>query len=122
MFPLYPYYFLSRQPVPAFDKLEYVVEPGDSLYKIAAKFNSTVENILKFNYIPNPNILSVGKKLTIPLSPPEAIIHTVKPGDTVYLIAKRYGTSVENIIKFNYLTNPSLIFPGQHLVVTASLR
>jgi LysM repeat protein len=37
-------------------------------------------------------------------------------------IAIRYGTFVQNLIDFNYLVNPGLIYPGQQLVVTASLR
>ncbi len=100
----------------------YVVEPGDSLFTIARKFNTTIHNILTFNYLPDPNVLRVGQVLIIPQSPPEAIIYTVRPGDTVYLIARRFGTSIQNIVMFNYLTNPDLIYPGQQLVVTASLR
>lgn len=94
----------------------------DTLYKIARNYNSTISNILKFNTIPNPDLIYVGQKIVIPLSPPEAIIYTVKPGDTLYLIARRYGTFVDNLIRFNYLTPPYTIYPGQQLVVTASLR
>lgn len=100
----------------------YTVQPGDSLFIIARNFNTTIHNILVFNNIPNPNLIYVGQVLVIPQSPPEAIIYTVRPGDTVYSIARRFGTSVQNIVMFNYLTNPNLIYPGQQLVVTASLR
>ncbi len=114
--------FLSRQLTPALGAISYPIEPGDTLFEIASKFNTTVSNILKFNYIPNPTLIYPGRVLTIPESPPEAIIYTVRPGDTVYSIARRFGTSVRNIVTFNYLSNPDLIFPGQQLVVTASLR
>ena len=100
----------------------YFVQPGDSLFAIAYRFNTTVENILKFNRIPNPNLIFVGQRLVIPQSPPEAIIYTVRPGDTLYLIARRFGTQVDTIVMFNYLDNPNLIYPGQRLVVPASLR
>jgi len=121
MFPFFPF-FMARQPTPAYDTMNYSVKPGDTLYSIAKEFNSTVENILKFNNIPNPNLIHIGMMIIIPLSPPEAIIYTVVPGDTVYSIAQKYRTSVINIVKYNYLSNPNSIFPGQHLVVTASLR
>ncbi len=114
--------FLSRQLTPELGAIDYTIEPGDTLFEIASKFNTTVSNILKFNYIPNPALIYPGRVLTIPESPPEAIIYTVRPGDTVYSIATRFGTSVRNIVTFNYLSNPDLIFPGQQLVVTASLR
>lgn len=101
--------------------IRYTVQPGDTLYSIARRFNSTVENILKFNTIPNPAMIQVGQLLIIPESPPESIIYTVRPGDTLYAIARRYGTQVSIIMTFNYLTN-TFIYPGQHLVVPASQR
>jgi LysM repeat protein len=109
-------------PTPYFGTLDYFVVPGDTLYKIAHDYNSTVANILRFNSIPNPNIIHLGQKITIPLSPPEAIIYIVKPGDTLYKIAMRYGTYIKNLIDFNYLSAPYIIYPGQQLVVTASLK
>lgn len=60
--------------------------------------------------------------VVIPMSPPEAIIYTVKRGDSLYSIARKYGTYVSNLIKFNYLYPPYIIYPNQQLVVTASLR
>lgn len=102
--------------------MEYDVVQGDSLYSIARQFNTTIENILKFNNIPNSNIIYIGQPITIPLSPPEAIIYTVNRGDTLYKIAAKYGTSVENLIQFNYLLPPYTIYPGHQLVVTASLK
>jgi Predicted glycosyl hydrolase len=109
-------------PTAYFGTLNYTVSHGDTLSAIARDYNSTIANILKFNSIPNPDYIFVGQKIIVPLSPPEAIIYTVKPGDSLYLIAKRYGTFVDNLIKFNYLVPPYVIYPGQQLVVTASLR
>lgn len=107
---------------PALGSFIYYVEPGDTLSLIARKFNTTVDIILKFNRIPNPNLIYPGQAILIAESPPEAIIYTVRPGDTLYSIAQRFGTYVQNLITFNYLDNPDLIYPGQQLVVTASLR
>lgn len=109
-------------PTAYFGTISYTVAPGNTLYSIAHTYNATIGNILKFNNIPDPDLIYVGQKLIIPLSPPEAIIYTVKPGDTVYRIAKTYGTSVSNIVIYNYLSAPYTIYPGQQLAVTASLR
>ena len=107
---------------PALGSFNYTIEPGDTLYGIARKFNTTVDILLKFNPLPNPNLIYPGRVLLIAESPPEAIIYTVQPGDTLYSIARRYGTFINNLVRFNYLTNPNLIYPGQQLVVTASLK
>lgn len=109
-------------PIAPLGTIIHTVVPGDTLYSIARSYNTTVENILKFNYLPNPNLIFPGQTIVIPLSPPEAIIYVVRPGDTLYLIARRYGTYVNNLIAFNYLTPPYIIYPGQELVVTASLK
>jgi LysM repeat protein len=109
-------------PTAYFGKVIYTVLPGNTLSTIAHNYNTTVENILKFNRLPIPNQISPGQKLILPLSPPEAIIYTVKPGDNLYRIAIKYKTLVANLIKYNYLIPPYYIHPGQKLVVTVSLR
>lgn len=109
-------------PTAYFGTFNYTVSPGDTLFKIAKDYNTTIENIMKFNNIPNMNMIYPGQNIVIPLSPPEAIVYTVRPGDTLYSIAVRYGTFVDNLINYNYLKPPFIIYPGQQLVVTASLR
>jgi LysM repeat protein len=105
-----------------FGTLAYIVSPGDSLFNIAKKYNTTIENILKFNDIPNINMIRTGQQIIVPMSPPESILYTVRPGDSLYNIALRHGTFVDNLIRFNYLTPPYIIYPGQQLIVTASLK
>ncbi|WP_425449856.1 LysM peptidoglycan-binding domain-containing protein [Dethiothermospora halolimnae] len=117
MYSFYP--SLPKAPLGTFT---YTVEPGDTLYNIADRFNTTISNILVFNYIPNPNMLYPGQNLIIPYSPPEAIIYTVKPGDTLYAIAKEYNAKIDVILDFNYLPNPDVIYPGQQLVIPPYLR
>ena len=109
-------------PTPKLGSFNYTIQPGDTLFDIAKKFNTTVAIIRKFNIIHNPDLIYVGQQLLIAESPPEAIIYTVRPGDTLSAVARKYGTSLKNLVDFNYLDNPNLIFPGQQLVVTASLR
>jgi LysM repeat protein len=105
-----------------FGTLAYIVSPGDSLFNIAKKYNTTIENILKFNDIPNINMIRTGQQIIVPMPPPESILYTVRPGDSLYNIALRHGTFVDNLIRFNYLSPPYIIYPGQQLIVTASLK
>lgn len=44
-------------------------------------------------------------------------IHVVQPGETLFSIAKRYGTTVEALVQANRIADPSLIFAGQRLII-----
>ena len=50
----------------------------------------------------------------------EVIVHVVQPGETLYSIAIRYGTTVQAIINANGITNPDQIYQGQKLNVPTS--
>ena len=70
----------------------YTVVSGDSLYKVARKYNTTVDEIIKLNNLRNTN-LSIGQVLRIPemytkvdqMIMPEYINYTVKKGDTIFM-------------------------------------
>jgi len=103
----------------------YIVKPGDTLFSLARRFNTTVSEIALRNHIVNPNLIFVGQKLTIcpkgaapPAPPPGTCIpYVVKPGDTLYSIALRYGTTVQAIALANNIVNPNLIFAGQTICI-----
>ena len=90
----------------------YYVVRGDTLRTIAAKFNTTVDAILRLNpQITNPNIIYVGQAISIPAQPTN---HTVQRGETLRIIAGKYGTTVDAILALNRnITNPNLIYVGQ---------
>lgn len=72
--------------LPRGTKIEYYVQPGDSLALIAQKFNSTVEAIQKENKIEDPNALFVGQKLIVPINlvtPQPTAIPSATPADLV---------------------------------------
>jgi LysM repeat protein len=102
-------------PPPPSGSIYYVV-PGDTLRKIAAKFNTTVDALLRLNpQIINPNIIYVGQAIVIPAGPST---HIVQRGDTLRIIANKYGTTVEAILALNpSIKNPNLIYVGQVIVV-----
>jgi LysM repeat protein len=98
-------------PPPAGGQTYYAVK-GDTLRKIAAKFNTTVDAILKVNpQITNRNVIYVGQAITIPA---QASNHTVQRGETLRIIAGKYGTTVDAILALNpNIKNPNLIYVGQ---------
>lgn len=69
---------------------------------------------------PEPGDTAVPPATSPPSSSGQAISHTVRPGDTVYSIARRYGTSVQAISQANGLVNPSQIYVGQSLKIPTS--
>ncbi|MFQ6057419.1 MAG: LysM peptidoglycan-binding domain-containing protein [Anaerolineae bacterium] len=110
--------------------ITYIVQPGDTLYSIARKYNTTVETIARDNHIVNPWLIFVGQKLKIcppegpPPCPPGVLpcppcsrVYTVNPGDTLFSIAVRFGSSVWAIAHANNIPNPHLIFVGQVLCI-----
>jgi len=96
---------------------KYVVVKGDSLYQLAKKYNTSVDEIKKVNGLSSDN-LKVGQKLIIP----EQIIikeneYQVKAGDSLYQIAKKYNTSVDELMKLNNLSS-NLLKIGQILKIS----
>ena len=89
----------------------YTVIPGDTLYGISNQFGVSVTELAKINNV-TANTLKVGQVLKIPSSqgtnPNNMFMYTVVSGDTLYKIAKKYGTTTDAIIKLNNLTNTSL--------------
>ena len=93
----------------------YTVVRGDSLYGIARKYNTTVNELVRLNNLKSNN-LSIGQTLKIPemytkeedINLPQYINYTVKRGDNLYSIAKTYGVTPELIIKDNSLSNTNL--------------
>ena len=95
--------------------VEYIVEPGDTLWSISQKFNISLNTVLWANNLNQNSYLQPGQKLIIP--PVSGVIHHVKAGDTVSEIAKKYKAKAEDVISFNNLSNEADVFVGDILVV-----
>ncbi|SNR88245.1 LysM peptidoglycan-binding domain-containing protein [Desulfurobacterium atlanticum] len=95
-------------------QVTYTVKRGDSLLKIAKKFNVTTTDIIIKNRLKPPYTIYPGQKLKIPVNEK---IYTVKRGDSLEKIAKRFGVSVKELIKLNRLRKPYRIYPGQKLKI-----
>lgn len=95
--------------------ITYTVQKGDSLYSIARKYSTTIDRIKELNNL-NTNLLGVGQILLIPTSTNLETTYTVKKGDSLYSIAKKYDTTVDNLKQLNNLSS-NLLSIGQILIV-----
>ena len=91
----------------------YVVKKGDSLYKIAQNYDTTVSELMELNNLTSTN-LSIGQLLEIPTMNIDNGIYIVKKGDSLYKIARENNTTIDNLISINNLSN-TLLSVGQKL-------
>ena len=87
----------------------YKVKKGDSLYKIAIKYKTSVENLKDLNNLKS-NIIYINQELKVPN------VYKVKKGDSLYKIAQQFNTTVKQIMKDNNLTS-DVIQINQQLIV-----
>jgi murein DD-endopeptidase MepM/ murein hydrolase activator NlpD len=102
------------------DVLNYTVQPGDTLFGIAALYGLTPESVLWANYDAlqdNPHLLKPGMELKIP--PVNGIVYTVEAGDTVESIAEKYKATTDAIYQDGYEWNQ--LKPGDQPQVGATL-
>ncbi|MGD8732326.1 MAG: LysM peptidoglycan-binding domain-containing protein [Anaerolineales bacterium] len=121
--------------------VEYTVQPGDWIFKIAREYGIDPQEIIDANDLASPNSLEVGMVIQIPTSvtatpedteEPEAeeevdegdatsvsgtTTHVVQPGEWIWQIARVYGVDPQEIIDINNLTSPATIYPGQELII-----
>ncbi len=118
------------QPLPTAAELVYTVRPGETLFRIAVRFGTTVRTLAEANGIANPSLIFAGQQIRIPgvaavtptSVPPTSVPqpttnYTVQRGDTLIRIALRLHTTVSALTRLNNLSSPNLIYVGQVLKV-----
>jgi peptidoglycan/xylan/chitin deacetylase (PgdA/CDA1 family) len=100
--------------------LQYSIRPGDTLYGIAQRFGLNMNAILTVNpQIVNPAAIFPGMVINIPSS--ASMSYTIRPGDTLYGIAQRFGLNINAILTVNpQIVNPAVIFPGMVINIPSS--
>ena len=108
----------SRRPV------DHTVRPGDSLWKLAQRYHTTIEKIQRQNQL-KATAIFVGQTLKIapgaparaPAATPKAVTYAVRRGDTLQGIARSHNMALERLLALNNLTPRSKIVPGQKILV-----
>jgi len=108
----------------------YTIRAGDNLFRIALRNNTTVDALQSFNNLPSAEVIQPGQELQIPNCAPEddeeddspltdsGIVHVVQSGETLGAIARRYGTTINDILEFNPdITNPDALSVGQEIAI-----
>lgn len=96
-----------------------IIQAGDTLYKIAQIYHVSVNSILASNPGIDPNRLKIGQHICIPFACPAGyMVYTVKSGDTLSAIARKYSVSVQSLMTANpQILSPNLLSVGQKLCV-----
>jgi len=138
---------IPQDNLPAADYTMHIVKKGETLWSITRQYNLTVDLILANNNIANSELISIGQEMKIPLHKnavaetniinqpvidkknndinnniiqpenTEPIVYTVKAGDSLWNISRKYGVSVEVIISVNNLKDKDLLSLGQKLEI-----
>ncbi len=109
--------------------IAYVVESGDSLSVIARRFSTSVSRIVSLNQLPSRHRIAIGQRLLLPQDNIDDQLlaanvnaavsgdggYTVRRGDTVSLIAARYGVTEQALLDINGIQDRNRIYPGQQL-------
>ncbi|MCX7680831.1 MAG: LysM peptidoglycan-binding domain-containing protein [Anaerolineae bacterium] len=112
---------VAATPSPPPGEVKHVVQPGENLFRIALRYNTTFQDVAKANGITNPDRIYVGQVLVIPVSgtpapaPTGGTTYVVQPGDNLFRIALRYNMSYLYLARYNNISDPSRIYVGQVL-------
>jgi murein DD-endopeptidase MepM/ murein hydrolase activator NlpD len=116
----------------------HVVQPGETLRSIAELYGLSMDDLVLLNNVADPDSIYVGQVLNltavitetptrpVPTAPvvelsvstvASALIHTVQPGETLFRIATSYGLTVNELATTNSISDPTLIYTGQQLII-----
>ena len=108
------------------DQIVHTVQPGENLFRISLRYHTTVDAIMAANGLSNAHTIYVGQRLTIPGAGGSPAVtaatstgsaYVVRWGDTLSVIAQRYGLTLDALMRANGLSNAHSIYSGQRLVI-----
>ena len=99
----------------------YIVQSGDSLYSIAQRFGTTIEELAAANNITDPSIIGPGLKLVIPGFDDvsgELELKEVTFGENLFSISKYYGIAANSLTRLNRILHPQRLYVGQFVILS----
>lgn len=117
---------VDNLPKPSTNENYIYVQRGDTLSAIAEMYNTSYLYLAKINNIPDPNLIYVCQKIYVPnlddsaLNDTSHVLYVIKYGNTLNMISKLFGVSLQSIIDLNGIVNPNLIFAGEILRIPVS--
>ena len=97
----------------------YTVRRGDTPISIAGKFGVTLSALEDRNGLERGETIYAGDKLSIPGAGRSGEVYVVRPGDTLFYIARRTGVPIRTLVGINRIKDPDLIYAGEHLKLSA---
>ncbi len=109
----------------ASERVTHKVRSGDSLSVIARRYKVSVRELQSWNNISDPHKLRIGQSLTLFHSPAPVVVngrtgtikHTVRRGDSLWSISRRYKVKVDQLLHWNELSRNVVIQPGQSIKI-----
>lgn len=99
---------------------------GDTLSQIALDYDVSINDLVRWNNISNPNLIYVNQQIKIykesnyqVSEEPQSNIYIVQKGDTLSAIALKYGVSVSDLVRWNNISNPNLIYVGENIRISS---
>jgi LysM repeat protein len=111
----------------------YTVKPGETLSEIAERYGTSVQRLMELNNLRGPQDLWAGSRIQVPITRTTAAAakpavnknatqHRVQSGETLSVIADRYGVSMQNLIALNGISNPNQMEVGRTLKLRGSAK
>jgi murein DD-endopeptidase MepM/ murein hydrolase activator NlpD len=107
------------------DAPTYEIQPGDTLYLIAIKFDVSVADLVQANQLANPDILTTGTQLVIPgLEGIEGLLATesIQLGQNLTSLSRFYQVPIDQLNRLNRLTSPAEVYTGANLIIPMAER
>lgn len=99
----------------------HTVQSGESLWSISQQYNTSVDELKTLNHL-NSNIIIPNQQLEVSAKENSTSgngIYIVQPGDTLFKISKAYGVTVDQLLAWNNISTPNLIYAGDTITVSA---
>jgi spore germination protein len=93
----------------------HVVQAGESLWGISRMYDTSIENIVRVNGLESANLIVPGLALYIPERGLPLRYYQVRSGDTLWILAQRFNTTIQSIVAANPGMDPNRLYIGQRI-------